>query len=216
MFLKKYVCSSKNTFDFNLVSIFTAMIDLNKYFSLLPWHWRNLRAVLRTLSNTATCKNSKQLSAVNYFLKELNLSRGFQYPSRSYPKPNVKKVQVFHNVHVLIYSSTLLYLTNRRGPFQMFHRIAALKKYVKYTVQNMRWNMELMDGMISSAKWYPFLSQAFCLLLTLSWWRSLPYKNQFIDLQSKSTNWFLYERGLRDERVKGSCFGDYSKMTISK
>ena len=132
------------------------------------------------------------------------------------PKIQCKKVQVFHNVQVLIYSFTLLYLTNRRSPSQMFHRIAALKKCVKYRVQNTRWNMELMDGTISSAKWYPFLSQAFCLLLTLSWWRSLPYKNQFIDLQSKSTNWFLYERGLRDERVKGSCFGDYSKMTISK
>ena len=38
--------------------------------------------------------------------------------------------------------------------------------------------------------------------LTLSWRRSLSYRNQSIDLQSKSMDWFLYDIGLRDERVK--------------
>ena len=38
--------------------------------------------------------------------------------------------------------------------------------------------------------------------LTLSWRRSLSYRNQSIDLQSKSVDWFLHERGLRYERVK--------------
>ena len=33
------------------------------------------------------------------------------------------------------------------------------------------------------------------LLVTLSWQRSLSYSNQSIDLQSKSMNWFLYDRG---------------------
>ena len=31
---------------------------------------------------------------------------------------------------------------------------------------------------------------------------SLSYKNQSIDLQSKSMGWFLYDRDLRHERVK--------------
>ena len=39
-------------------------------------------------------------------------------------------------------------------------------------------------------------------LLTLSWRRSLSYKNQPIDLHCKSVDWFLYERDLRHERVK--------------
>ena len=38
--------------------------------------------------------------------------------------------------------------------------------------------------------------------LTLSWQRSLSYRNQSIDFQSKSMNWFLYDRDLRHERVK--------------
>ena len=42
----------------------------------------------------------------------------------------------------------------------------------------------------------------FRTLLTLSWRRSLSYKNQPIDLHCKSVDWFLYERDLRHERVK--------------
>ena len=37
--------------------------------------------------------------------------------------------------------------------------------------------------------------------LTLSWRRLLSYRNQSIDLQSKSVDWFLYDNGLRHERV---------------
>ena len=40
------------------------------------------------------------------------------------------------------------------------------------------------------------------LCLTLSWRRPLSYRNQSIDLRSKSINWFLYDNGLRHERVK--------------
>ena len=39
-------------------------------------------------------------------------------------------------------------------------------------------------------------------LLTLSWPRSLLYRNQSIDLQRKSMDWFLYDMGHRHERVK--------------
>ena len=38
--------------------------------------------------------------------------------------------------------------------------------------------------------------------LTLSWRRSLSCRNQSIDLQSKSMDWFPYDRDLRQERVK--------------
>ena len=37
---------------------------------------------------------------------------------------------------------------------------------------------------------------------TLSWLRSLSYRNQSIDLQSKPMDWFLHDRDLRHERVK--------------
>ena len=39
------------------------------------------------------------------------------------------------------------------------------------------------------------------LVLTLSWRRSLSDKNQPIDLQSKSIDWFLHDRDLHHERV---------------
>ena len=38
--------------------------------------------------------------------------------------------------------------------------------------------------------------------LTLLWRRPLSYRNQSIDLQSKWVDWFLYDNGLRHERVK--------------
>ena len=37
--------------------------------------------------------------------------------------------------------------------------------------------------------------------LTLSWRRPLLYRNQSIDLLYKSIDWFLYDNGLRHERV---------------
>ena len=39
------------------------------------------------------------------------------------------------------------------------------------------------------------------IFLILSWRRPLSYRNQSIDLQSKSMDWFLYDNGLRHERV---------------
>ena len=38
--------------------------------------------------------------------------------------------------------------------------------------------------------------------INFSWRRSLSYRNQSIDLQSKAVDWFLYDRDLRHERVR--------------
>ena len=54
----------------------------------------------------------------------------------------------------------------------------------------------------------PLISRqkAFCIFfnesLTLSWLRLLLYRNQLSDLQSKSMDWFLYDRDLPHERVE--------------
>ena len=37
--------------------------------------------------------------------------------------------------------------------------------------------------------------------LALSYWRLLSYRNQSMDLQSESMDWFLYDRNLRNERI---------------
>ena len=53
--------------------------------------------------------------------------------------------------------------------------------------------------------------------LTLSWRRPLSHRNQSIDLQSKSMDWFLYDNGLRHERVKYSkyiCKGDFRNSAV--
>ena len=47
-------------------------------------------------------------------------------------------------------------------------------------------------------------------LLTLSWPRSLSYRNQSIDLQSKSVDWFLYDRDLSHERVNKHPFDPWT------
>ena len=47
---------------------------------------------------------------------------------------------------------------------------------------------------------YTFRASPFSL--TLSWRRSLSCRNQSIDLLCKSFDWFLYDRDLRNERVK--------------
>ena len=44
--------------------------------------------------------------------------------------------------------------------------------------------------------------------ITLSWRRSLSYRNQLIDLQNKSMDWFLYDRDLCHERVEGYFLGN--------
>ena len=45
----------------------------------------------------------------------------------------------------------------------------------------------------------------FSLLLTFSGRRSLSYRNQSIDLYSKSMDWFLHDRDLLPERGKNFC-----------
>ena len=49
---------------------------------------------------------------------------------------------------------------------------------------------------------YRLLGCMYYSTLNLLLWRSLSYRNQSIDLQSRSMDWFLYDRELRHERVK--------------
>ena len=55
--------------------------------------------------------------------------------------------------------------------------------------------------------WSVLLFFVACLIyLTLSWRTPLSYRNQFINLLCKSIGWFLYDNGLRHERVKVKAF----------
>ena len=59
------------------------------------------------------------------------------------------------------------------------------------------------------------LQISYRMYLTLSWGRPLSYRNQFIDLLHKSMDWFLYDSGLRHERVN-SCIYYSSIGSLSK
>ena len=48
------------------------------------------------------------------------------------------------------------------------------------------------------------------IYLTLSWRRFLSYRNQSVDLLRQSMGWFLYDKGLRHERVKGLTSNEYN------
>ena len=75
-----------------------------------------------------------------------------------------------------------------------------------YVIVFMRWSTLLLVGNqfidLNSS------SDIWCILpnLTLSWRRPISYRNQSIDLQSKSIDWFLYDIRLRHERVKAKAY----------
>ena len=54
---------------------------------------------------------------------------------------------------------------------------------------------------LSSIKQLPINWQKFSCHWNLLWRRPLSYRNHSIDLRSKSMDWFLYDNGLRHERV---------------
>ena len=54
------------------------------------------------------------------------------------------------------------------------------------------------------------------ITLTLSWRRPLWYRNQYIDLLCKSMDWFLYDDGLRHERVKYNSTTKSVKLALVK
>ena len=74
------------------------------------------------------------------------------------------------------------------------------------------WWLFQKSGQWNSHVWWQFIfinyfencdARKFTLIfLTLSWLKSLLYKNQFIDLLCKSVDWFLYDTDLLHERVK--------------
>ena len=61
-------------------------------------------------------------------------------------------------------------------------------------------------------KWFDWIFHVFYFILnfflSISWRSPLSYRNQSIDLQSNSMDWFLYDNGLRHEIVKFAITSD--------
>ena len=91
----------------------------------------------------------------------------------------------------------------------LFDRVIRNEIHNVYKVQGWWQNLLYLRGnIILLATIYSFISLGGEIvtlwniaILTLSWRRFPSYRNQSIDLQSKSVNWFLYDRKLRHERV---------------
>ena len=102
---------------------------------------------------------------------------------RNYKVLNIVWDAVFHIKNLLIVSSLQINVFGNQ-----------LKENLKVNNKNTRVSLNLIPSYQQSRRKV--------LKLTLSWRRLLPYINQSIDLQSKSMDWFLYDNGLRHERIK--------------
>ena len=121
----------------------------------------------------------------------------------SWPTHNIKNRST-----TLRKMNCLLALTHFKSMFHFYTPWEHKKPEVSWGFQEVwKWNIGLklvevilnnfMKGYLIFVYSYPQGE----LYLTLSWRRSLSYRNQSIDLQSKSVDWFLYDNGLRHERV---------------
>ena len=81
--------------------------------------------------------------------------------------------------------------------------IESIHEWFQRCIQNLvkHLRFSFSDGFQSLPIFTIFSSQMFNLDLDLSRRRLLSYRNQFIDLLCKSMDWFLYDNGLRHERV---------------
>ena len=93
-----------------------------------------------------------------------------------------KKNQKKWNLHLVVILFTFRLLMK-----VWFHLLMTISKVYYDPVKWLEWNFLLKQ-------------------LTLSWQKSLSYRNKYIDLQSKSVDWFLYDRDLCHERVNDILF----------
>ena len=104
-------------------------------------------------------------------------------------------IQCSHNMHYLNYRNYLISWCESFVEAQGFRRVLRVlletlrKLYVstKFPHQETRWSF----GVLYSDRRH----------LTFSWRRPISYRNQSIDLWSKSMDWFLYDNDLRHEKV---------------
>ena len=111
------------------------------------------------------------------------------------------KIIVMIQYDIMIMNCLVIRLKNKRI-CALFSAWTNGKKYSRMD------QVKLFKGCLPQIFLGPFLgtlSKISCergFILTLSWRRPLSYRNQSIDLQSKSMDWFLYDNGLHHKRVK--------------
>ena len=88
--------------------------------------------------------------------------------------------------------------TNMLRDFQICISVHLIN-YLKQNVIAKIWATRTLFQMIKIHKFLYLPVSKYSL--TLSWRRTLSYRNQSIDLLRQSRNWFLYDNSLRHERV---------------
>ena len=88
--------------------------------------------------------------------------------------------------------------TKMLGDFQICNSVPLIN-YLKTNFIAKIWATWTLFQMIKIHKFLYFSVSKYSL--TLSWWRTLSYRNQFIDLLRQLMDWFLYDNSLRHERV---------------
>ena len=105
----------------------------------------------------------------------------------------------------------------QKQPPEVFYKKSVFKNFAKFTGKHL--HQSLMSApLLKKELWHrnfpvnfakfsrtTFLSLSIFsqpwFFLTLSWRKPLSYRNQAIELLCKSMDWFLYDNGLRHERV---------------
>ena len=82
-------------------------------------------------------------------------------------------------------------------------KVSQMKQNDKMKWQNNIPTIKLLMDHNTRIYWFYYSKLWYIAGLTLSWRRLLWYRKQSIDLLCKSMDWFLYDHGLRHDRVKG-------------
>ena len=118
----------------------------------------------------------------------------------------IRMTVIYKFVHEVITCAVVKVVwTNFMPPFSFKKpEVFLCLQEIQKKTSGMKWTNNLNLLLQTSGKFY---FQFFCdgllkmVLLTLSWRRSLPYRNQFIDLFCKSMDWILYDIDLSYERA---------------
>ena len=135
-----------------------------------------------------------------------------------FKKNDTKRHQLFNP---FVPNAPFLYTLNISIPhvfwlFQGLYERNIGLKWVKGVEKGCTWNKwvnHIINAVASPCFWHLSKTEGWitelmfcvCLILssflTLSWRRPISYRNQSTELRSKSMDWFLYDNGLRHERV---------------
>ena len=151
-----------------------------------------------------------QYQVINTFKSIYNLNHVYVLSIITLPKKclhgkqNIIDIQPVFN-HCKAVSYMCAYFSKAEAGKDVFNRVVLdfekMKAIAKVYTTKMEWSIQEAVYLIMSEFW---LWKTFpnVMFLTLSWRRPLSYRNQSIDLRSKSMDWFLYDIGLRHEMVK--------------